>query len=143
MTISPIRPLWASGDSKLIPDIAFLWPTPKYAAQGVLENLDTYIANSNYDLNDYWPGLLESASYAGSVYGFPRDIGVDILYYNKDIFDAAGVAYPDDTWTWTTFMDAAEKLTVKDANGTTTQYALAMEGGKSAACGSTRTAAAF
>lgn len=125
-----IQTLWASGDSKLIPDIAFLWPTPKYAAQDVLENLDSYIADSNYDLNDYWPGLLESASYAGSVYGFPRDISVDILYYNKDIFDAAGVAYPDDTWTWTTFMDAAEKLTEKDANGTTTRYALAMEGGK-------------
>ncbi|MCB0243455.1 MAG: sugar ABC transporter substrate-binding protein, partial [Anaerolineae bacterium] len=123
-----IQALWASGDAKAIPDIAFLWPTPQYAAEGVLENLDTYIKDSGYDLGDYWPGLLESASYQGSVYGFPRDNEVNVLYYNKDLFDAAGVAYPDENWTWDDLKAAAEKLTVKDGD-TVTQYALAMEGG--------------
>ena len=64
-----IQALWASGDAKTIPDVAFLWPTPKYAAEGVLENLDSYIQKSGYSLDDYWPGLLESAKYQGSVYG--------------------------------------------------------------------------
>jgi len=122
-----IQALWASGDPKTIPDIAFLWPTPKYAAEGVLENLDPYIQKSGYDLNDYWPGLLESAKYNGSVYGFPRDIEVNVLYYNKDLLDKAGVKYPDASWTWDDLLAAAEKLTVKDASGTVTQYALAME----------------
>ncbi|MCB0198938.1 MAG: sugar ABC transporter substrate-binding protein [Caldilineae bacterium] len=125
-----IQALWASGDSATIPDVAFLWPTPKYAAEGVLENLDSYIKDAGYDLGDYWPGLLESASYQGSVYGFPRDIEVNVLYYNKDLFDAAGVAYPDENWTWDDLQAAAEKLTIKDDSGNTTQYALAMEGGK-------------
>jgi multiple sugar transport system substrate-binding protein len=125
-----IQTLWASGDSKAIPDVAFLWPTPQYAAQGVLENLDPFIQNAGYNLDDYWPGLLESAKYQGSVYGFPRDIEVNVLYYNKDLFDAAGVAYPDENWTWDDLLAAAEKLTVKDASGSTTQYALAAEGGK-------------
>lgn len=125
-----IQALWASGDSKVIPDVAFLWPTPQYAAQGVLENLDPYIEAAGYDLNDYWPGLLESAKYQGSVYGLPRDIEVNIIYYNKDLFDAAGVAYPSEDWTWDDFLAAAEKLTQKDANGMTTVYALAAEGGK-------------
>jgi multiple sugar transport system substrate-binding protein len=125
-----IQALWASGDTATIPDIAFLWPTPKYAAEGVLENLDPFIAESGYSLDDYWPGLLESASYNGSVYGFPRDIEVNVLYYNKDIFDEVGVAYPTDDWTWDDFLAAAEKLTVKDAGGATTRYALAAEGGK-------------
>ena len=74
-----IQALWASGDAKTIPDVAFLWPTPKYASEGVLENLDSYIEASGYDLNDYWPGLLESAKYDGSVYGFPRDIEANVL----------------------------------------------------------------
>lgn len=125
-----IQALWASGDSKVIPDVAFLWPTPKYAAQGVLENLDPYIQKSGYKLEDYWPGLLESAKYNGSVYGFPRDIEVNILYYNKDLFDKAGVKYPDDKWTWDDFMAAADKLTVKDASGKVKQYAFASEAGK-------------
>jgi ABC-type glycerol-3-phosphate transport system substrate-binding protein len=125
-----MRALWASGDPKVIPDIAFLWPTPAYAAQGVLENLDPYIQKSSYDLNDYWPGLLESAKYQGSVFGLPRDNEVNILYYNKDLFDKAGVKYPDENWTWADLQSAAEKLTVKDGSGKVTQYALGMEGGK-------------
>lgn len=125
-----IQALWASNDAETIPDIAFLWPTPQYAAEGVLENLDSYIKDSGYDLNDYWPGLLESAKYNGSVYGFPRDIEVNVLYYNKDAFDAAGVGYPDEKWTWDDLLAAAGKLTVKDGSDNVTQYALAAEGGK-------------
>lgn len=125
-----IQALWASGDSKVIPDVAFLWPTPRYAAEGVLENLDPYIEKSGYNLDDYWPALLESAKYEGSVYGFPRDIESNIIYYNRDMFDAAGVEYPSNDWTWDDFMAAAEKLTQKDANGNTTVYALGAEGAK-------------
>jgi multiple sugar transport system substrate-binding protein len=125
-----IQALWASGDPKAVPDIAFLWPTPQYAAQGVLENLDPYIQKSGYKLDDYWPGLLESAKYKGSVYGLPRDNEVNVLYFNKDLFDKAGVKYPDENWTWDDLLAAAQKLTVKDASGKVTQYGLAMEGGK-------------
>ena len=122
--------LWAGGDSAVIPDVLFLWPTPKYAAEGVLENLDPWIEKAGYNLDDYWPALLESASYDGSVYGFPRDIGFSVLYYNKDLFDAAGVEYPTAEWTWDDLTAAAEALTVVDANGRVTQHGLAMEGGK-------------
>jgi multiple sugar transport system substrate-binding protein len=125
-----LQALWASGDPNVIPDVAFLWPTPRYAAEGVLENLDPFVAASGYDLEAYWPGLLESARFEGSVYGFPRDIEVNVIYYNKDLFDAAGVAYPADGWTWDDFTAAAEALTQKDANGMTTVYGLAAEGGK-------------
>ena len=125
-----IQALWASGDPKAVPDVAFLWPTPKYAADGVLENLAPYILKSGYNLNDYWGGLLESAKYKGSVYGLPRDIEANVLYYNKALFDKAGIKYPDENWTWDDFLAAADKLTVKDSSGKVKQYALAMEGGK-------------
>jgi multiple sugar transport system substrate-binding protein len=125
-----IQTLWASGDSSVIPDVLFLWPTPRYAADGVLENLDPWIEKSGYDLSDYWPALLESAMYEGSVYGLPRDIGLEVLYYNKDIFDEAGVEYPTEDWTWDDLLAAAEKLTVVEPNGRVSRYALGMEGGK-------------
>jgi len=125
-----VQTLWASGDSAAIPDVLFLWPTPKYAAQGVLENLDPYIEKSGYNLDDYWPALLESAMYENSVYGFPRDIGLEVLYYNKDMFDEVGVPYPDETWTWDDLASAAEQLTVKDASGQVERYGLGMEAGK-------------
>ncbi len=125
-----MQTLWASGDPSAIPDVLFLWPTPRYAAEGVLENLDPYIQEAGYNLDDYWPALLESAMYDGSIYGFPRDISVDVLYYNKDLFDAAGVDYPDETWTWDTFLQAADALTIVEDSGRVAQYALGMEGGK-------------
>ncbi len=125
-----VQTLWASGDPAVIPDVLFLWPTPRYAADGVLENLDPWIEKTGYDLNDYWPALLESAMYQGSVYGLPRDISVEALYYNKDIFDAAGVSYPTDDWTWDDLLAAAEQLTVVEPSGRVERYALGMEGGK-------------
>lgn len=125
-----VQTLWASGDPEAIPDVLFLWPTPRYAAQGVLENLDPWIEKTDYDLSDYWPALLESAMYNDSVYGFPRDISVEALYYNKDIFDEAGVDYPTEEWTWGDLVAAAEKLTVVESSGRVSRYALGMEGGK-------------
>lgn len=125
-----MQTLWASGDAAAIPDVLFLWPTPRYAADGVLENLDPYIEKAGYDLSDFWPALLESASYDGSVYGFPRDISVEVLYYNKDIFDEVGVEYPNENWTWDDLAAAAEALTVIDGSGRVERYGLAMEGGK-------------
>ena len=67
-----LKTLWAGGDPKAIPDVFFLWPTPAYAARGVLEDLKPYVERDNYNLKDYWPFLLDSASYNGDVYGFPR-----------------------------------------------------------------------
>ena len=125
-----VQTLWASGDPSVIPDVLFLWPTPRYAADGVLENLQPWIEKSGYDLDDYWPALLESAMYEGDVYGFPRDIGLEVLYYNKDIFDEVGADYPTDEWTWDDLLAASEKLTVVEASGRVDRYALGMEGGK-------------
>ncbi|MCX6029057.1 MAG: sugar ABC transporter substrate-binding protein [Chloroflexi bacterium] len=125
-----LKTLWAGGDPKAIPDIMFMWPTPSFAARGVLENLEPYIKKDNYNTNDYWPTLLDSARYKGDIYGLPRDIEATVLYYNKKLFDAAGVKYPTDEWTWDDLLAAAEKLTVKDAGGRVSQYALGMEGSK-------------
>lgn len=125
-----LQTLWAAGDAAVIPDVMFLFPVPSYAADGVLEELTPYIEASGYDLNDYWPGLLETAMYEGGLYGLPRDISAEVLYYNKDIFDEAGVEYPNENWTWDDLLSAAEKLTVVEASGRVARYALGMEGGK-------------
>lgn len=124
-----MQTLWASGDASQIPDVLFLTPVLPYAAQGVLENLDPYIEQAGYDLEDYWPSLLDPAKFEGSVYGFPRDMSAEVLYYNKDIFDEVGIEYPTDEWTWDDLLAAAEALTVRDGDQIT-RYGLAMEGGK-------------
>lgn len=125
-----IQTLWAAGDASVIPDVMFLSPVVSYAADGVLENLDPFIAASNYPTDDYWPGLLEFGMYEGSVYGLPRDIGLEVLYYNKDIFDEVGLDYPNESWGWDDLLSAAQKLTDVSSSGRVSRYALGMEGGK-------------
>ncbi len=93
-------------------------------------NLTPFIEKSGYDLKDYWPALLESATYNGHIYGLPRDISVEALYYNKAIFDEVGLAYPTDQWTWDDLRAAAQKLSIIEANGRVKRYGLAIEGGK-------------
>ncbi len=124
-----LQTLWASGDASAIPDVMFMFPVPRYAADGVLENLDPYIQQSNYNVEDYWPALLESVKYDNHIYGLPRDMSAEVLYYNKDLFDQAGVAYPTDQWTWNDLQNAAQKIAQSDGSRVS-RYALGMEGGK-------------
>lgn len=73
-------------------------------------------------LDDYYPGSLAVAKYAGKLYGLPWIAQPVVLYYNPDMFQKAGINPPDESWTWDTFKDAARKLTIKDASGNVTQY---------------------
>ena len=57
----------------------------------------------------------------GDRYGVPIFYDSVILYYNKAMFDKAGLAYPDDTWTWNEYFEASKKLTIKDG-ATVIQY---------------------
>jgi len=125
-----LKTQFASGDAN-VPDV-FFWPenVENLATQGVIEDLTPLAEQSGYDLKDYWPGILDRATVNGKVYGLVRDAGASILYYNKDIFDEAGVAYPTDKWTWDDLRSAAEKLTKVEANGRVTRYTLGMEAGK-------------
>ncbi len=47
---------------------------------------------------------------------FQKDYDTIALWYNKTLFDEAGISYPDETWTWDTLKDAAKKLTKDDGS---------------------------
>src|SRR5207248_1743176 len=51
--------------------------------------------------------------YRGRTYGLPQDINIRGLYYNRDLFDRAHLAYPDERWTWQDLKRAADALTVE------------------------------
>lgn len=92
-----------------------------YAANGVLAPLD----DQGIDAADYPQGLIDLYTFDGKLYGAPKDFDTVALWYNKELFDAAGVAYPDASWTWDTLKENAAKLT-NPATGvygiTATQY---------------------
>ena len=75
---------------------------------------ETY-ANSEVTSLDHFPEeLVELYSADDALYGIPKDYDTIALWYNKTLFDAAGVAYPDETWTWDTMLEAAQTLTDPD-----------------------------
>jgi multiple sugar transport system substrate-binding protein len=78
-----------------------------YASNGVLAPL-----TGSVDTKPYPASLVKLYQYDGKQYGLPKDFDTVGLWYNKKLFDAAGLKYPDATWTWQTFQDAAKKLTV-------------------------------
>lgn len=84
---------------------------PVYAANGVLMNLQEYMNAEGVDLSVYPESLVELYSLEGSLYGLPKDFDTIALYYNKDLFDAAGVDYPTADWTWDDLKTAGRALT--------------------------------
>lgn len=83
----------------------------KYAANGILAPINDQITADHLDLSVYPQTLVNAYSYQGKHYALPKDFDTVGLWYNKKLFDAAGVTYPDNTWTWQTFQNAAQKLT--------------------------------
>jgi multiple sugar transport system substrate-binding protein len=59
----------------------------------------------------------------------PSAIQSTALFYNKPLFDQAGVRYPDGTWTWEQFAAAAQRLTKPGADDTSTIWGAGDQGG--------------
>src|SRR5262249_19039048 len=81
------------------------------APEGLLEDLDAYIARDGVELTDFYPALLEQFRFEGHYYGLPRDNDTKVIYYNRDAFDQAGVPYPQAAWTWGVLRQAAIRVT--------------------------------
>ncbi len=87
-----------------------------YQSRGVLLNLQPYLDKNPDMLNGVYPQTLDAYKTSDGMYGLPRDFQTIVLFYNKDMFDAAGVAYPTADWTYDDLRNAAKQLT-KDSNG--------------------------
>lgn len=87
----------------------------KFAVNGMLADV-----SSMYGANESKPLDYLAYKYQGKPVAYATANEVLLLYYNKDMFDKAGLAYPptsiDKAWTWDQFVDVAKKLTI-DKNG--------------------------
>lgn len=98
----------ASGGS--MPDV-FWMNMPNfitYTKHGLLSPMDKYLENSPLDINDFVSSSVSAYQYKGKQYGVPRDIDSIAVWYNKDLFDKAGVSYPTNSWSWS---DMEQKAT--------------------------------
>jgi multiple sugar transport system substrate-binding protein len=77
----------------------------QYQANGVLAELDVE------DPAAYRESVLEAYQTDGAQYALPSSFSTVVLFYNRDLFDAAGLEYPTGDWTWADEQAAAEQLT--------------------------------
>lgn len=94
----------------------------KWVDKGLTTPMDDIIA-ADADYEQSLPdSLINMGKIDGKQHYMVTDDNTICLFYNKDMFDAAGLEYPTNEWTWDDLMSAAEKLTVKNEDGTYEQY---------------------
>ncbi len=74
---------------------------PGVVSKGFYRPLDAYLSRQpRAEVADFLPRVLEQYQWEGKQYGVPTGSAVMVLFYNKDLFDREGLAYPDATWTF-------------------------------------------
>ncbi|MEW6227882.1 MAG: extracellular solute-binding protein, partial [Bacillota bacterium] len=108
-----------------------LYNWPPVAGKGVLEPLDAYVEEDNYDLDDFYPQIIKPYRYdgkrfgQGKLYGLPKEIAIRAFYYNVDMWREAGLREPDPShpMSWEEYLAALKALTKRDGRRVT-QYGL-------------------
>ena len=100
-----------------------------FAAKDVLEPLGPYLATSRIiQESDFYPEALHPFRWRGSLVCIPQNISSLVVYYNKNLFEAAGRPYPTTTWTRDDFLRIAQALTKDlDGDGQIDQHGLGAE----------------
>jgi multiple sugar transport system substrate-binding protein len=94
-------------------DVVTIKDVPGYVtlvSKGVLEPLDDLISQDGVDLSKY-NGITDQVTVDGKLYELPFRSDVWVLYYNKDVFDNAGVDYPTNDMTWDEYDELARAIT--------------------------------
>ena len=96
--------------------------------------LDDLIAENSEELQEYFddmaPNMIDSFRVDDQLYFFPYSWNNMVIYYNKEMFDAAGLEYPSADWTRDDFLAAAQAMTAdRDGDGNNDQYGFAGSSG--------------
>jgi multiple sugar transport system substrate-binding protein len=89
----------------------------QFAARGVLEPIEDRVDDSDvFQQEDFYEQAMNAFRFDDTLTCLPQNISSLVVYYNKNLFQEAGVAFPKEGWKWDDMVAAAKKLT-KDSNG--------------------------
>ncbi len=95
-----------------------------FGAQGAVADLTEW-ADKELDKELYTSALTAITDTEGRLWGVPHGVNSVAVLYNKDVFDARGVAYPTEDWTWQDMLDMAKELTYdSDGDGEVDVYGI-------------------
>lgn len=91
--------------------IAADWTMHMLRSHGYIVNLSPSIQqDESFDLSDFYPGVVDRFTIDDELWAVPAGVDMDVMYYNRDLFDEYGVPYPEAGWTWDDFLDKALAL---------------------------------
>ncbi len=110
---------WANDITRAVatgtaPDVAYVDNpnTPFLSSKGALLDITPYLKDSKIvDTTKIFPGPLSTVTWKDGIYGLPRGSNTIALYYNKDMFKAAGLDPNKPPQTWAELYETAKKLT--------------------------------
>lgn len=112
-----VVPTWAAANT--LPDIVYVHGSRGFpwSFEGIVVNIQDYVdSDEAFNVEGIWAEALNLYKFKGNQHAIPYDHGPVLLGYNKDIFDAAGMSYPDETWTMDDMRAAALELSTPDAD---------------------------
>jgi multiple sugar transport system substrate-binding protein len=86
-----------------------------FVDNGLMTDLNPYFKREPGLREQFFPEVFAPFSRGKAVYGLPNDFTPMVVYYNKALFDKAGVAYPKPDWNFDEFLQTAQKLTDHEA----------------------------
>lgn len=96
------------------------------AQAGLIRSLEPLLQESpDFDLGAFYEGAVNAMRWRGDLWGLPADVDPWVLYYNRDMFDTAGLEYPTADWTWDDLLTAAIQLS--DPTDATPVYGLLLD----------------
>jgi multiple sugar transport system substrate-binding protein len=100
-----------------------------YAADHAIHPLgDLLDASDVLARDDFYPIIIEAFTYEGELTCIPQNLSSPVIFYNRALFDAAGLAYPQTGWTLDEFIATAAALTLDiDGDGRTDQWGFGTE----------------
>src|SRR5262245_14995610 len=111
------RKLLAMIAAKDLPD--FYWNRQRTATpffdRGVVMDINPLVNADKVDLKDFWPSALKTYGREGKLYGLPNSASSHAYYFNKNLYQQAGLPLPTETakkgpWTWDTIVEQGLKI---------------------------------
>jgi len=113
---------FTAGDNNA-PDVFWNSDMVTFATKDTLLDLSAFRQKDPECFERLNPALLNGVILDNKIWSLPVNCGVALLFYNKEMFDAAGVAYPGNNLTWDDLLTLAKRMTIKEGN-MTRQYGL-------------------
>jgi multiple sugar transport system substrate-binding protein len=98
---------------------------PNIVSKNFALNLLPYVHRDHYSLSDFYPQVVQGLTFNNELVGLTDNWDTQVMYYNANLFQKAGIAPPTPSWTWSDFLNAARRLT--SGSGTSKTYGAAFD----------------